>query len=139
MTAGRLDATFLALADPTRRAILARLALGEATVTELTEPFDMSQPAISKHLKVLERAGLVSTGHDAQRRPRRIEAAPLAQASVWLEAYRAIWETNFQRLDVLLAELQAAPARPAGAQRLRARANASRPASTRRRTKKENR
>ncbi len=135
----RLDATFLALADPTRRAILARLALGEATVTELTEPFDMSQPAISKHLKVLQRAGLVSAGHDAQRRPRRIEAAPLAEASAWLDAYRDIWEANFQRLDVLLAELQATPARRTAGQGLRTRANASRPASTRRRTKKETR
>jgi len=102
----RLDATFLALADPTRRAILARLALGEATVTELAAPFEMSQPAISKHLKVLERAGLVSAGQDAQRRPRRIEGKPLAEVSVWLERYRSVWEANFQRLDRLLEELQ---------------------------------
>ena len=102
----RLDATFLALADPTRRAILARLALGEATVTELAAPFVMSQPAISKHLKVLERAGLVSAGQDAQRRPRRIEGKPLAEVSVWLERYRSVWEANFQRLDRLLEELQ---------------------------------
>ena len=102
----RLDATFLALADPTRRAILARLALGEATVTELAEPFEMSQPAISKHLKVLERAGLVTAGQDAQRRPRRIEGKPLAEVTVWLERYRAVWEANFQRLDRLLEELQ---------------------------------
>jgi DNA-binding transcriptional ArsR family regulator len=105
----RLDATFLALADPTRRAILGRLALGEASVTELAEPFDMSQPAISKHLKVLERAGLITVGQDAQRRPRRIEGAPLAEASAWLERYRDIWEGNFKRLDRLLDELQRAP------------------------------
>src|SRR6186713_1041981 len=95
----RLDATFLALADPTRRAILARLALGEASVSELAEPFAISQPAISKHLKVLERAGLISRGHDAQRRPRRIEGQPLAEAVGWLESYRRVWEGNFQRLD----------------------------------------
>jgi DNA-binding transcriptional ArsR family regulator len=106
----RLDATFLALADPTRRAILARLARGEASVTELAAPFTMSQPAISKHLKMLERAGLISVGQDAQRRPRRIEAQPLAEASAWLERYRAIWEANFQRLDRLLQELQDSPA-----------------------------
>ncbi|CAN5718252.1 metalloregulator ArsR/SmtB family transcription factor [soil metagenome] len=98
----QLDATFAALADPTRRAILARLASGEASVNELAEPFAMSQPAISKHLKVLERAGLISRGQDAQRRPRRIEAHPLAEANRWLEAYRHIWEANFQRLDALL-------------------------------------
>ena len=102
----QLDATFLALADPTRRAILARLAKGEASVGELAEPFDMSQPAISKHLKVLERAGLISVGQDAQRRPRRLEGKPLAEASAWLERYRDIWETGFQRLDDLLEELQ---------------------------------
>jgi DNA-binding transcriptional ArsR family regulator len=105
----RLDATFLALADPTRRAILARLALGEASVTELAAPFDISQPAVSKHLKVLERAGLIAVGQDAQRRPRRIEGAPLAEASAWLERYRDIWERNFKRLDRLLDELQRAP------------------------------
>jgi DNA-binding transcriptional ArsR family regulator len=103
----RLDATFAALADPTRRAILARLAAGEASVTELAKPFAMSQPAISKHLKVLERAGLVSRGRDAQRRPCRIEAKPLAEANGWLEGYREIWEGNFQRLDALLAKLKA--------------------------------
>ena len=102
----RLDATFAALADPTRRAILARLASGQASVTELAEPFAMSQPAISKHLKVLERAGLVSRGRDAQRRPRRLEARPLAEANEWLEHYRRLWEGNFQRLDVLLEELK---------------------------------
>ena len=97
---------FMALADPTRRAILARLASGEASVTELAEPFAMSQPAISKHLKVLERAGLVSGGRDAQRRPRRLEAKPLAEASEWLEGYRQYWEDSFQHLDALLDELK---------------------------------
>ncbi len=105
--AEQLDATFFALADPTRRAILARLAEGEASVNELAEPFDMSQPAISKHLKVLERAGLVSVGQDAQRRPRRLEPAPLEAATEWIERYRRIWEDNYQRLDALLEELQA--------------------------------
>ena len=103
----RLDATFSALADPTRRAILARLASGEASVGQLSEPFDMSQPAISKHLKVLERAGLISHGRDAQRRPRRIEAKPLAEASQYLERYRRLWESNFRRLDAVLEELKA--------------------------------
>jgi DNA-binding transcriptional ArsR family regulator len=102
----QLNATFAALADPTRRAILTRLARGEASVTDLAKPFAMSQPAISKHLRVLERAGLISRGRDAQRRPCRIEAQPLAQADAWLENYRQIWEGNFQRLDVLLAEMQ---------------------------------
>ena len=109
MDSSRLDATFLALADPTRRAILARLASGEASVAELAAPFAMSQPAVSKHLKVLERAGLISVGHDAQRRPRRIEGRPLAEASGWLEQYRDIWERNFARLDGLLEELQRTP------------------------------
>jgi DNA-binding transcriptional ArsR family regulator len=103
----RLDATFAALADPTRRAILARLMLGEATVMELAEPFAMSQPAISKHLKVLERAGLVSRGRDAQRRPCRLEARPLAEATAWLEGYRQFWEGSFARLDDLLVEMKA--------------------------------
>lgn len=103
----RLDATFTALADPTRRAILARLANGEASVAELAAPFAMSQPAISKHLKVLERAGLISIAVDAQRRPRRIEGAPLAEAVGWLERYREIWERNYQRLDALLEEMKA--------------------------------
>ena len=102
----RLDATFAALADPTRRSILARLASGEASVNELAAPFDMSQPAISKHLKVLERAGLISRGRDAQRRPRRLEPQPLAEATEWLERYRAAWESSFQRLDALLDELK---------------------------------
>jgi len=105
--ATQLDATFAALADPTRRAILARLALGEASVTELAQPFAMSQPAISKHLKVLEHAGLISRGRDAQRRPCRLEAQPLAEATDWLERYRQLWETNFQRLDALLEEMKA--------------------------------
>jgi DNA-binding transcriptional ArsR family regulator len=102
----RLDSAFAALADPTRRAILARLASGEASVTELTEPFAMTQPAISKHLKVLERAGLISRGRDAQRRPCRLEARPLAEAAGWLEDYRRFWEGRFQRLDALLDELK---------------------------------
>ena len=101
-----LDATFAALADPTRRAILARLASGEASVTELAAPFAMSQPAISKHLKVLERAGLVSRGRDAQRRPVRVEVKPLTEATEWLEGYRRFWEGNFQRLDAVLDELK---------------------------------
>jgi DNA-binding transcriptional ArsR family regulator len=108
----RLDATFAALADPTRRAILARLASGEASVTELTAPFAMSQPAISRHLKVLERAGLISRGRDAQRRPCRLDAVPLAQATQWLERYRRFWEGSFERLDALLAELKAKPKKP---------------------------
>lgn len=103
-----LDAVFAALANPTRRAILARLATGEASVTELAEPFAMTQPAISKHLKVLERAGLISRGREAQRRPCRLEAAPLAEVSEWLERYRAFWEGRYRRLDALLEELQAA-------------------------------
>jgi DNA-binding transcriptional ArsR family regulator len=102
----RLDVTFAALADPTRRAILARLVEGEASVSALAEPFTMSQPVISKHLKVLERAGLISRGRDAQRRPCRIEARPLAEANRWLEAYRRVWEGNYQRLDALLEELK---------------------------------
>ena len=103
----RLDATFAALADPTRRAILARLASGDASVMELAEPFAMSQPAISKHLKVLERAGLISRGRDAQRRPRRLDAAPLAAANEWLEHYRRFWELSFERLDVVLTKMKA--------------------------------
>ncbi|HEY2553701.1 MAG TPA: metalloregulator ArsR/SmtB family transcription factor [Candidatus Cybelea sp.] len=106
---GRLDATFMALADPTRRAILARLAAGEASVTQLAAPFAMSQPAISKHLKVLERAGLISRGRDAQRRPCRLEAKALGAATKWLEPYRALWERNFRRLDGLLAEIRNEP------------------------------
>jgi DNA-binding transcriptional ArsR family regulator len=106
MSAAQLDSTFAALADPTRRAILARLASGDASVNELAAPFAMSQPAISKHLKVLERAGLISRGRDAQRRPRRLEARRLAEATEWLERYRQFWEGNFRRLDALLDELK---------------------------------
>jgi DNA-binding transcriptional ArsR family regulator len=115
LTPDRLSITLAALADPTRRAILARLARGEASVLELAEPFDMSQPAISKHLKVLEQAGLVTRGKDAQRRPRRLEARPLARASEWLESYREFWEKRFVQLDALLVEmksLQKASGRP---------------------------
>jgi DNA-binding transcriptional ArsR family regulator len=108
-TSERLDATFAALADPTRRAILARLATGEASVNELAEPFDMSQPAISKHLKVLGRAGLVSTDINGQRRPRRLEPKRLDEAVDWIERYREIWEQNYQHLDALLEELQCNP------------------------------
>jgi DNA-binding transcriptional ArsR family regulator len=100
-----LSATFAALADPTRRAILARLATAEATVNELAEPFAMTQPAISKHLKVLERAGLISRDRDAQRRPSRLEAKRLAEASAWLDQYRQFWEASFTRLDSVLEEL----------------------------------
>ena len=105
-TTSPLDATFAALADPTRRSILARLASGEATVNELAEPFDMSQPAISKHLKVLERAGLITRDRDAQRRPSRLEPRRLAEASAWLEQYRRFWEASFDRLDKVLEELK---------------------------------
>src|SRR5437879_13578472 len=104
MAADRLSTTFSAIADPTRRAILARLASGEATVTELARPFAMSQPAVSKHLKVLEQAGLISRGRDAQRRPCLVEGKRLAEADAWLERYRQIWEATFQRLDALLDE-----------------------------------
>ena len=102
----RLDATFAALADPTRRAILARLATGEASVNDLAKPFKMSQPAISKHLKVLEKAGLISKGLDKQRRPRRIEAAPLKVANEWIERYRQFWEVRYDNLDSLLEEMK---------------------------------
>ena len=104
MTPDRLSATFSALADPTRRAILTRLASGEASVTELAEPFAMSLPAVSKHLKVLERAGLVSRGREAQWRPRRLDGAPLKEAADWLEAYRRFWDGSFDRLDEYLKE-----------------------------------
>jgi DNA-binding transcriptional ArsR family regulator len=117
MAADRLDATFAALADPTRRAILARLASGQASVTELAEPFSISQPAISKHLKVLERAGLISRGREAQRRPRRLEPKPLAEATKWLENYRRFWEATFQRLDGLLEELKGKKRRSARTRR----------------------
>ncbi|MEJ0074875.1 MAG: metalloregulator ArsR/SmtB family transcription factor [Alphaproteobacteria bacterium] len=102
-----LSATFAALADPTRRAILARLSLGETSVTELAAPFEMSMPAVSKHLKVLERAGLISRGREAQWRPCRIEAAALKDVDEWLERYRAFWEASFDRLDEYLREVQA--------------------------------
>lgn len=102
----RLSATFAALADPTRRALLARLALGETSVSELAEPFDMSLPAISKHLKVLERAGLIARGREAQWRPCRLEAAPLKDANAWLEEYRRFWEQSFDKLDDYLQRLQ---------------------------------
>ncbi|MEU8121051.1 metalloregulator ArsR/SmtB family transcription factor [Spirillospora sp. NPDC049024] len=105
MDTSTLDATFAALADPTRRAILARLTRGEASVGELAAPFDMSQPAVSKHLRVLERAGLVSRGRDAQRRPCRLEARPLRDALAWLADFREYWEESYQRLDDLLARL----------------------------------
>ena len=105
-TTEHIDRTFSALADPTRRAILARLARGEATVTELAEPFAMSLPAVSKHLKVLERAGLIVRGRDAQWRPCRLAPAPLAEVSAWLEQYRQFWETSFDRLDVHLKQIQ---------------------------------
>ena len=108
----RLDATFAALADPTRRAILSRLASGQVSVAELAAPFAMSQPAISKHLKVLENAGLISRGRDAQRRPRRLEARPLGEANEWLEGYRDFWEGTFQRLDDVLDELKAIEKKP---------------------------
>lgn len=132
----RLNATFLALADPTRRAILARLAEREASVAELAEPFAISQPAISKHLKILERAGLVSVGQDGQRRPRRIEPRPLAEASSWLERYREIWEASFERLDALLEELQREPANRAASEEKAAAGPArpgARPAARKRR------
>ena len=106
MSPERLNATFAALADPTRRAILARLSSGEASVTELADPFDMSLPAISKHLKVLERAGLIARGRDAQWRPCRLDAAPLKDAADWLEHYRRFWEQSFDRLDDYLHALQ---------------------------------
>ena len=102
----QLDATFAALADPTRRAILARLASGEASVNDLAKPFKMSQPAISKHLKVLEKAGLISKGLDKQRRPRRIEVAPLKVANAWIERYRRFWEVRYDNLDSLLEEMK---------------------------------
>jgi len=109
--AERLNLTFAALADPTRRAIMSRLARGEASVAELAAPFRMSQPAISKHLKVLETAGLVSAGQDANRRPRRIEGGPMQEAAAWLDDYRKFWERRYEALDDLLDEMQARPAK----------------------------
>jgi len=108
-TSERLDLTFAALADPTRRAIMARLALGEASVAELAAPFNMSQPAISKHLKVLENAGLIATGQDANKRPRRIDGGPMQEAVAWLEDYRKFWERRYDALDELLGQMQAKP------------------------------
>ena len=108
----RLSTTLAALADPTRRAILARLALGETSVTELAEPFDMSLPAVSKHLKVLERAGLIARGRDAQWRPCRLQAAPLRDVADWIEHYRRFWEQSLDRLEGYLHELQAKPKKP---------------------------
>ena len=104
----QLSSTFAALADPTRRAILARLALGETSVTELAKPFEMSMPAVSKHLKVLERAGLIARGREAQWRPCRLEAGPLKEAASWIEEYRRFWEQSLDRLDAYLREVQAA-------------------------------
>jgi len=112
MKTERLDGTFAALADPTRRAILARLAEGEATVMELVEPFDLSQPAISKHLKVLERAGLISRSRDGQRRPCRLEAAPMRDIDVWIERFRASFEERFRALDGVLEDLQRKSRKP---------------------------
>jgi DNA-binding transcriptional ArsR family regulator len=106
MRTDRLTATFAALADPTRRAILARLALGDANVTELAKPFEMSQPAVSKHLKVLERAGLITRGRDAQSRPCRLEARRLREVTEWMERYRRFWDESFDRLDGLLVEMK---------------------------------
>ena len=117
----RLGATFAALADPTRRAILARLASGDASVAELARPFDMSQPAVSKHLKVLERAGLISRGRDAQRRLSRIEGGPLEDAFDWLRDYRRFWERSYERLDALLDELKAESTRTERAKRKKGR------------------
>jgi DNA-binding transcriptional ArsR family regulator len=119
MRSDRLDSTFAALADPTRRAILARLASGEAAVLELAEPFEMTQPAISKHLKVLERAGLISRGRDAQRRPCRLEARPLAEANDWLKDYRRLWEVSFRKLDAVLQELKSSQGKRAASKRKR--------------------
>src|SRR5271167_188003 len=112
MSPDRLNATFSALADPTRRAILARLASGETSVSELAEPFEMSMPAISKHLKVLQRAGLIERGREAQWRPCRLAAGPLKDASDWLEHYRRFWEDAFDRLEDYLRELQKSESQP---------------------------
>ena len=127
LPAEHLDATFAALANPTRRAMLARLASGELSVTELAEPFSMSQPAISLHLKVLERAGLVSRGRDAQRRPVRVEPKPLEAATAWLEGYRSAVERNFRRLDAVLEEMKAASHTAPRRKRARATRRRSKP------------
>ena len=125
MTPHRLDQAFAALADPTRRAIVARLAAGEATVSELAEPFAMTQPSISKHLKVLERAGLISRGRAAQTRPCRLEPAPLREVADWLDGYRALWEQSLDRLGAHLQTLAvgAAPARTGRPRRTKTRAS----------------
>ena len=107
MAIDQLSSTFAALADPTRRAILARLVTGECSVTELAEPFEMSLPAVSKHLQVLERAGLIARGREAQWRPCRLEAGPLKEVAEWAERYRAVWEQRFDRLDTYLHQLEA--------------------------------
>src|SRR5476649_1417969 len=112
MSPSRLDHTFAALADPTRRAILARLATGEATVTELAQPFKISLPAISRHLKVLERAGLIARGREAQWRPRTLQADPLKEAVDWLEQYRRFWEQSLDRLEEFIGELQSKGEKP---------------------------
>jgi DNA-binding transcriptional ArsR family regulator len=117
MAVDQLSATFAALADPTRRAILARLATGECSVTELAAPFDMSMPAVSKHLRVLERAGLISRGREAQWRPCRLEAEPLKEAAAWAERYRAMWEARLDRLDTYLQELKAKETKHGGNRR----------------------
>jgi DNA-binding transcriptional ArsR family regulator len=121
MPADHLSTTFAALADPTRRAILARLSLGETSVSELAEPFDMSLPAISKHLKVLQRAGLIARGREAQWRPCRLEAGPMKQATAWLEHYRQFWEQSFDRLEDYLRQLKASEKVPARRTRPRPR------------------
>ncbi len=121
MDAHRLDATFFALADPTRRAILARLASGDASVAELTEPFGISQPAISRHLKVLEKAGLIRRSRDAQRRPCRLEPKAMMEANAWIERYRELWERAYERLDVLLADEMKAIGAPSEPRARRAR------------------
>jgi DNA-binding transcriptional ArsR family regulator len=132
-TGDRLDLTFAALADPTRRAILARLAAGEFSVMELAEPFDMTQPAVSRHLKVLEHAGLVSRSRDGQRRPCRLEATPLAEATAWLATYREFWERRFAHLEQLLDELQAVPPPSTSARPQRRRNTAARTGARKRR------
>lgn len=130
MASDVLSSTFSALADPTRRAILARLTMGEASVTELAAPFEMSMPAISKHLKVLERAGLVARGREAQWRPRRLDAAPLREASEWLEGYRAFWEQSLDRLESYLQHIQASDGAPRSSPHASvSRASETRPAS----------
>jgi DNA-binding transcriptional ArsR family regulator len=123
MTSDQLDAVFSALADPTRRAILARLASGDASVNDLAEPFRMSQPAISRHLKVLEKAGLISGAREAQKRPRKLEAKPLGEVHDWLEQYRRFWEFSYQRMDVLLDQMLNDPAKFAAPESTAASAN----------------